>query len=206
MEGSGSLEDKLIEVQGLHWPGHHTLLPASALAPPRQPGGFGGVIWDVETAMEELGIKARQAANGLSTPGGSGNDENAALLRELLTQGNQEKILRQIEEGIMGEGITFPPYAGKAHSGAIVPGSRSQERTMIVKGKEGIFTEEQMAALGTPGQPIVQAPDVKVFVYGPAEVEVEIDEKKVEAIVERRERRQVRGARPRAGSQGRRIG
>lgn len=203
LEGTGSLEDKLIEVQGTHWPDFHSLLPVEAFLPPRTKTGVSGAIGGVQEAMEDLGVKTRQAANGLGGGEDSGDQgEHEALLRELLTQANQEKIIRQLEEGILGPGL--PPYAGKAHTGAIVSGPAGAERTMIVQSGEGIFTKDQMAALGAPAQPIVQAPNLKVIVYGEAEIEAEIDDKRIEAVVERRERKQARSAvRPRAGSQGR---
>ncbi|HET7588591.1 MAG TPA: phage tail tape measure protein [Solirubrobacterales bacterium] len=155
LEGTGTLEEALVGIQGIHWPDLHEILPASALQPPRSVGGLGGTIWDVQTSIEELGLKKLQAANGLEGTGGGSTDESesTALLRELVTQANQEKIIRAIEKGVIGPGFrlggeVLPPYAGKAHTGAIVPGPSSQERTMVLKGGEGVFTEEQMAALG----------------------------------------------------------
>jgi TP901 family phage tail tape measure protein len=217
LAGTGSLEDKLIEVQGIHWPDQHGLLPAAALAPPRKPGVGGGVLWDLQTSMEDLGIKVRQAGNSIGGGGESGEGEQEAVLRELLTQSNQEKIIRQIEQRVFGGRDDFaprfrlggllgdlPPYAGKAHTGAIVPGPRNAERTMIVKSGEGIFTPEQMGALGGLG--VAGDTNVSVVVYEDDTADVTVNDQKIEAVVERVQRRQARGARPRAGSQGRRIG
>jgi outer membrane murein-binding lipoprotein Lpp len=219
LEGSGTLEEMLIGVQGTHWPDLHELLPASSLRPPRVVGRFGGDIWDVQTSIEELGLKKAQAAG---SGGGGGGDtsegEHEALLKELLTQSNQERLIRDIERRVLGDRdelvqrfrlgglVDLPPYAGKAHTGAIVPGPRTQERTMIVRGNEGIFTEDQrdwlMQAPATGSS--AGAPNVHVTVYEGGEVEVEIDEKKVEAIIDRKQQREARKAGTRRGG-GRRF-
>jgi hypothetical protein len=70
LPGTGSFEEALQEVQGIHWPDHHSPLPVSALLPPRVPGRFGGAIWDTQTAIEELAFKLRDLKVEVS--GGSG--------------------------------------------------------------------------------------------------------------------------------------
>ncbi len=200
LPGSGTLEGLLEEVQGIHWPDQHSLLPASKLVPPRVAGQFGGVVWELQGSIEELGLKISQASNGLGggesgSPGGEG--ENEALLREVLMQKNQEGLVRQIEERVLGGRNQFPPYAGKAHTGAIVPGPPTQERTMIVRGNEGIFTEDQRDWLlqGIPAAPTAAgAPHVQVTIYESGEVSVKVDEKEVEAIIDRKQRHEARRA------------
>lgn len=205
LEGTGTLEEMLVGIQGIHWPDLHELLPASALLPPRVVGRFGGSIWDVETSMEELGLKITQAASSLENgSGGQGEGENEALLRELLTQANQEKIARAIEERVIGQGFrlggeVLPPYAGKAHTGAVVPGPRTQERTMVLRGGEGILTEDQrdwlMGGLAGVGAPAVGSqPNVHVTIYESGDPVVKIDDKEVEAIIDRKQRREARRA------------
>jgi hypothetical protein len=172
LPGTGSFEDSLEQVQGLHWPGFHELI--ATLPEHRVAGAFGGAIWDTQTTMNDLGFKVAQAMNSVGGAGGGGDDgksERDELLEELLRQANQRTKVSELQAGVGRDfkaaypvGV-FPPYAGKAHTGAIVPGPPTQERTMIVKGREGIFTQEQMAAMGG-GVGTFSAPEVKVVING----------------------------------------
>lgn len=209
LAGTGSFEDNLQEVQGIHWPDQHEQLPALALAfPGRRAGRFGGAIWDTQTSIEELGLKVAQAAGAGSAGGSEDSSARTQLLEELLKQANQRLLIRGIEQKTFAEKLqlggsvqVMPPYAGKAHTGAIVPGPRTQEKTMIVKGREGIFTEEQMAAMGGDGGSIG---DVKVHVHGdivsshPDPVEVLVNDRRfpaeVRKITDQDNRRAARGA------------
>lgn len=224
LEGSGSLEDALSNVQGIHWPDSHGLLPASALVPPRIPGRFGGAIWDVQTSIEELGLKISQASNSLGSGGGGGEDdsESKSILEELLRQANQRNLLRGIEERVaagmpkVGEGFQrggsvgiLPPFGGVAHQGAIVPGPPGAERTMVTMSGEGILPERKLravqeitdAAMGRGG---VSSGDVSVEIHGdivsshPDPVQVLVGDKRFAAeirkVTDRDGRRETRGA------------
>ncbi len=218
LPGSGTLEESLKDVQGIHWPDLHELLPASALAPPRVAGKFGGVIWDVQTSIEELGLKISQAVNGLGSGGGGedgGDTERSSLLEQLLREANQRNILRGIEERVfagmpkVGSGFQLgglvgvtPAFGGTFHGGGIVPGPPRQERMVKVAGREGIFTEEQMAAMG--GSDGGSIGDIKVHVHGdivsshPDPVEVLINDRRfpaeVRKVTDHDGRRETRGA------------
>ncbi len=207
--GTGSLEDKLREVQGIHqFPELHELLPASALAPPRVAGRFGGAIWDVQGSIEELGLKISRATNSLAGPSQEdGKGEHEDLLRELLTQANQEKLVRRIEEKVLGgrESLTgfqrggSLPFAGVFHGGGVTPGPAHQESIALVRGQETIlpFTPDDMADLG--GVRAAAPPSVTVYVYEGDDVRVEVEDQKVEAVVKRMGSRDARNAaRPRA--------
>ncbi len=151
--GSGAFEDALTNVQGVHWPDQHELLqhlPATRVA-----GMFGGVIWDVQTSIAELGMKIRDAAAGVGSGGGSDDSAQLELTKELLRQANQRNILRGIEERVAS---AMPPYAGMAHSGAIVPGPPTQESVMLVRGGERIRTPEQELALAASIRRMVADP------------------------------------------------
>jgi phage shock protein A len=158
-------EDSLGGIQGLGR--SHEILDALPGVPT---GDFGGNIFDTQMAIKGLGLKVPQAMANLSDSD-TGKGDREALLEELLRQANQRNILRGIEEHVFGSmakpgglqlgGLVkvMPPYAGMAHTGAIVPGPPTQEKTMIVRGGEGIFTEGQMAAMGgavTSGPPIIE--------------------------------------------------
>lgn len=202
LPGSGSFEEKLREIQGIHWPDHHELLGAGEIGGTRDPSRFGGIIWDLQETFEGLGLKIKEAVNGIAggSSGDEGDGEREALLRDLLTQSNQEKLLRSVEARILGDHGGILP---KFHSGGVVPGPVGREVPILAQAGEGVLNLKEMAALGSASA-VAVAPQVQVTVYENGEVDVEIDDKKVEAIIDRRERRQARGAgRRRAGSQGR---
>ena len=54
-----------------------------------------------------------------------------------------------------GAGDLFPPYAGSFGGGGVVDGPAGDPRTAIVHGGEGVFTPEQMRAMGGGGSPVV---------------------------------------------------
>ena len=183
-------------LQGLQGLGRtHEVL---ASLPPEPSEKFGGSIFETQQTIKDLGLKIEQAREGSQ----SGDSERAELYKQLLIEANQRNILRGIEETVFsstkaGSGLraggavgVMPPYAGKAHVGAVVPGPPGAERTMVVKGGEGIFTPRQMAALGAG-----TGHNVAVHVYeGEGRAEVEIDERKVEAVIKRIGSREARGA------------
>jgi hypothetical protein len=150
--GTGSFEEALTNVQGI---GHSRLnIPALPSAPVA--GTFGGLIWDTQMQIKELGLKIQQAGESGMSDESAAASERTAALEELLRQANQRSLVETGLGSVLKQFETtypmvmeMPPYAGKAHTGAIVPGPRTQEKTMVVKGGEGIFTQEQMAAMGT---------------------------------------------------------
>jgi len=199
-------EESLEGLQGLAR--SHEILGTLPGAPT---GDFGGSIFETQLTLKDLGLKVSQALAGTTDSGTE--SERTQLLEELLLQANQRNILRGIEEEVfasmpaVGSGFRtggavglMPPYAGKAHVGAVVPGPPSQERTMIVKGGEGIFTPEQMAALGGGGA----GGHVRVHVHGdivsshPDPVDVLVGDRRFHAEVRKvtgqDNRRQARGA------------
>jgi hypothetical protein len=94
LAGTGSFEDSLIEVQGMHWPGQHEKL--ATLPARRVAGVFGGAIWETQGAIEELGLKIQQAQAGLGSVGDDGSEgdsERSSLLEELLRQERQRKAV-----------------------------------------------------------------------------------------------------------------
>jgi hypothetical protein len=135
---SGTLEDTLINLQG--YGGSHD--PAAVLPALPVAGKYGGLIWDTQESIRGLGLKLKE---------GEGTSDRTSLLEELLRQANQRTILAQtgfdVLRGFMHGGMVMP-YIGKAHTGAIVPGPPTQESMVTVQGGEGIFTQEQMAAIG----------------------------------------------------------
>jgi hypothetical protein len=62
-KGTGSYEQNMQEVQGLHWPDQHEKLPGLPGEP--VPGKFGGAIWETQETVRSLGIKIREAKESL---------------------------------------------------------------------------------------------------------------------------------------------
>lgn len=132
LEGSGSFEDALREVQGLHWPDQHeplATLPAHTVA-----GKFGGAIWQTQETIEELGFNVAEMLHsafgsvaesfggegeGAGSVGGSAvaeHTERERLLEEQLKQANQRLLVRQVGEKTLG-GF---PYAGAFATGGLI--------------------------------------------------------------------------------------
>lgn len=201
LPGSGSLEEALRTVQGIHWPELHELLPASALAPPRLAGRFGGVIWDVETSIEELGLKVSQALNGIGPGGSSGGSEGegserSSLLEQLLREANQRNALDEAQghalEGWdqMREGLAA--HLPKFHTGGQILGPANREVPIMAKVGETMLTEretaavEAMAAMGAAGDS--SSPHVNIesiVVHGDGRATVRYEGREFEAAVER---------------------
>lgn len=215
--GTGSLEEALGDVQGIHWPDLHELLPASALAPPRVAGRFGGAIWETQGAIEELGLKISQAANGIqaeepSTSSEPAEEDSARLqaLEEIALAANQEKLVRQIEAKVFGEqdryrfqfgGLLDPNALPKYHSGGVIrptaPGQR--EVPIMAKADERIRTPEQeielAEAIRAIGSPTAGGPHVEVNINErTGEVKVKVDDQEIEAVVNRMQQRGARSA------------
>lgn len=194
-------------LQGLQGLGRtHEVLAA---LPPEPSDRFGGSIFETQLTIKDLGLKIEQAREG-SKPDDS---ERAELYRQLAMESNQRNVIRGIEEAILpalpkvGSGFQsggavgiMPPYGGRAHVGAVVPGPPGSERTMVVKSGEGIFTPEQMAAMGIEGA----GGNVRVNVHGDIvsshadPVDVLIGDRRFQAEVRKvtgqDNRRQARGA------------
>lgn len=165
LPGSGTFEEDLAEVQGLHqFPDQHGLLGAGDLAGPNVAGQFGGVIWSVREAIQGLGLKIRQAGSSVQKASlegeGSGSEESAGesertqLLEELLEKANQRLAVKGGLEPVISQfNQTYPlPFAGTFHTGGTIAGSSSQEYMARVRGAEHVLTPEQMAALSPAGE------------------------------------------------------
>lgn len=210
---TGSLEDRLKDVQGIHGGDQHELLSAGQLAPPRIAGRFGGAIWDLQETIEGLGLKISQAANSLGTggsdDGGEESSVRAPLLEELLRQANQRT---KVSEGLYGTLRDFDEmrkwaYAAlpKFHTGGVIPGGPRDEVPILARGAERIRTPEQELALAHSvrgldgGRPAVQIEQLIVYEDGTAMVKIAGEV--AEVVVERHmTRRSATGPRVPGGS------
>lgn len=186
LAGTGALEEALENVQGIHWPDQHEkllTLPAMQTA-----GQFGGLIWDVQGQMEELGLKIGSASSEGSGAGGSeaeGSSARAEFLEEMLRQSNQRNLVFERQKPIIDR------FAG-----------------MYAKG--GSIGAGQWGIAGEAGPEIVQGPatviptgggtgniSLQVYVSPNGEVDAYLNGeqvKQVETIMDKRNRKQGRGA------------
>ncbi len=196
LPGSGTLEGALKDVQGIHGLGDlHELLPSSALAPPRVAGRFGGVIWDVQTSIEELGLRIRSAANSLGGGGGGSDDgdsERSSMLEELLRQANQRTaIAERLSKTKELFDATYPvgaPFAGVFHDGGVTPGPYRRESLALVRGEERIRTPEQEVELAASIRDLAGggsggAPEIAFYVNGDIVQEAGDSRPPAEAVV-----------------------
>lgn len=134
--GTGSLEEELVNVQG-HF-GVRDLLASLPSTP--EAGTFGGMIWDTQMTISELGLKIREAKKAEEE--GNEPEENtglAAAVKALAEVGQRERALEQFQLGPFQEFLkAMPPYIGAFKSGGFVPGSVNQAYTATVHGGETI--------------------------------------------------------------------
>jgi hypothetical protein len=135
---TGSLEESLTEVQGRDKSRERGSLPTEPV-----PGAYGGIVWDTQLQLRELGIKLKQAVES-----GSDNSERSSLLEELLRQANQRTAASEAAFDVLsGFDQSYPPSGGVFHSGGTVPGPASAEKLALVRGQERIRTPEQEIAM-----------------------------------------------------------
>lgn len=117
-------------------------------------GGPGRTIFDTQDTIRQLGLKVGS--------GGSGSDdsERASLLETLFRNEQQRRFASDaqrvvlegwdaLRQGIMGG---LPKY----HTGGIIHGAPGSEQPVMAQPGEGIFTPEQMAALGGNGSVVIE--------------------------------------------------
>lgn len=119
--GSGSFEEALQNVQGIHWPAQHekiASLPANRIA-----GAFGGVIWDVQSSIAELGMKIRDAVagGGGGTAEEAGDSERLAFVEEQLRHANQRNLVFQRQKPLIDAYESKLGFAGMFAKGGSIP-------------------------------------------------------------------------------------
>jgi TP901 family phage tail tape measure protein len=183
-KGSGSFEDSMTQVQGLHWPAQHEIIASLPAVP--VPGNFGGAIWDTQSTIQELGLKITQAME--STEGGQDGDESekAALLEQLWREERERLAISQAQYKVFEGFSPIPNFGGSFATGGIVPGYKGEPKLTVTHGHEGVFTPEQMAAMG-----VVRGERPQVLVHGdivsahPDPVELLIGDKRFPAAVKK---------------------
>jgi TP901 family phage tail tape measure protein len=101
--GSGTFEDDLRDVQGIHWPGQHDKLGSLPVTPSL--GQFGGAIWETQTAISELGLRIKEAGASvqpadIETPGPEEDATTSQLLeatQQLLRESNTRNAVAEAQ-------------------------------------------------------------------------------------------------------------
>jgi TP901 family phage tail tape measure protein len=186
LAGTGALEEALESVQGIHWPDQHEKL--STLPAMRTAGQFGGLIWDVEGQMEELGLKIRGASSEGSGSGGSENEGSSAraeFLEEQLRQANQRNLVFERQKPIIDN------FAGMFAKGGSIPagmwGIAGEAGPEIVQGPATVIPTG--GGTGNISLQVYVSPNGEVDAYLNGE-----QVKQVETIMDKRNRKQGRGA------------
>ena len=183
LPGSGSFEERLQDVQGIHiFPEQHELLAAGDLAGPNQAGRFGGVIWDVRESIKELGLKIKQATGSVSKAQiekpedeKADDSERVALLEGLLREANQRTLVSDTLRDTIAKFNVSYPFAGTFHTGGVVPGPSSAEAMALVRGGETVFTPEQMQALGSSSAGGFNIEKLAIYDNGDGTATIDID-------------------------------
>lgn len=189
-KGTGSFEDSMTQVQGIHWPAQHEVLAALPAVP--VPGNFGGAIWDTQTSMQELGLKIKQALESASGGEAEGSSEKTQLLEQLLREERERLAISQAQYKVF-EGFTaIPNFGGSFATGGIVPGRRGEPKVAITHAGEGVFTPDQMAAMGVALPSDAPSHHIQVVVEDGA---VDKNKIRVEAakVINKRDRSTARG-------------
>jgi len=93
--------------------------------------GRGGLIGDTKFRLRELGATAP-----------AGQEELNSLLRERLTQTQRALAISEAQMPV------FQQFMPRFHQGGIVQGPTGAERPVMAQAGEGIFTRDQMRAMG----------------------------------------------------------
>ena len=155
-DSRGTVKDSLGEVQGAGGPMGYLAelpLPGTSL--------ITGSILTAQLRKLELGAKPTTDTSAVTDI----TSERDDLLRELGRLTLQRSAVEKLHEITLRDFPDFDrlgvPFGGKFHTGGVVPGPVGAERATVLQGGEGVFTREQMAAMGTPSVTINVAPGME---------------------------------------------
>jgi hypothetical protein len=208
MAGTGAFEEALENVQGIHWPGQHEVLKKLPLA--RKEGDFGGVIWDVQEQIEELGLKAGSALGNLTSSSiewpeedessTSSPDDTARRERveEMLREANQRNLIFERQKPIV-DAFAASNFAGMfARGGTIAAGKwgiAGEAGPEIIQGPAQVFSNKDSAGMAGGGVSRIVVEDNRVRVFDRTDKEIE----QVALRVNRQQGRTAKLSNPRAG-------
>ncbi len=193
LAGTGKLEEELENLQGIHWPGLHEKLKKLPTSPVE--GKFGGVIWDVQSQIDELDLKIAGAFESVSVPNiewpeepgeaSSPVDDSAKTqrLEEMLRETKQSQLIYERQKPILER------FAGFHAKGGFIPGGMwgiaGEAGPEIVHGPAQVYSNRESAAMASAAGPTVR---VQIFEGQPDKTKVYINEQEVEAIIDRKNR------------------
>lgn len=137
-KGTGSFEDSLQEVQGIHWPDQHEKLQGL----PSEPvvGMYGGAIWETQETIRGLGIKINDAKTQLEEATNDGGSDKAAEIASF------EEAIRGLMAGrpfLIDTHRGPQPYMGAfAEGGVALVGERGPELAHFPSGAHIYSTPE----------------------------------------------------------------
>jgi hypothetical protein len=101
--------------------------------------GNGGELFETQMRLRELGV----ATTSEGAASAAKDSEITALLREQLGLASKNNAILSAQMPI------FQQFMPKYHTGGVVPGRT--EQPIMAMGGEGVFTKDQMGAMGGPG-------------------------------------------------------
>jgi hypothetical protein len=134
------ISSSLTDVQGVS--AAHGDTPTPSVTPQQAVGAFGGQIFDVAKSLIDLG------SNKAVTDTGAGT-ETADLLRQLLGEERQRRIVAEAQVPVFKDLLGLPPFGGSFATGGTVDAPPGAARTITTHGPETIRTPQQEAALGS---------------------------------------------------------
>lgn len=137
-KGTGSFEDALQEVQGIHWPDQHEKLESLPSEP--SPGMYGGAIWETQETIRGLGIKINDAKTQLEEATGDTGSDKAAEIASF------EEAIRGLMAGrpfLIDTHRGPQPYMGAYEQGGVaLVGERGPELAHLPSGSHIYSTPE----------------------------------------------------------------
>jgi hypothetical protein len=113
-------------------------------------GVLGGQILQVQTTLRDLQAPRETVTD--TTP--EGPSERESILEQLLREANLRTAVSQAQYKVFRD---MPSFGG----GGVVPGPAGAPRVIEAHGGEGVFTQDQMAAIGAPTVNISIAPGME---------------------------------------------
>lgn len=128
VQGTGSFEDSMVNVQGRHWPEQHDKVEALPSLP--VPGVYGGAIWATQEAIKGLGLKIEQAKESVTSPEDTRGQELKSFSDAIINLLSGETFYMLAR----GQGEIAPYMGAFASGGVALVGERGPELAYLPNG------------------------------------------------------------------------